>query len=197
MAHSEPAPSQGPTLARSRTLQNQSLAHVCRVWSNLGRVPERNAKPEPLPPTGAGTPGRAPHRNFQAYHRHLHKQSVNFFLMIHYLQFEIKREKVVGKKFLEDKVLSGFVLHQPPRSPVDGGVRNRVHFTSSSGFLESPPTMDPRTQQAGLPSDDQRLGLPGPGDNLFEGGRRKGQMLFRAGRQEMSVDFLLETFAVK
>lgn len=117
--------------------------------------------------------------------------------MIHSLQFEIEREKVVGKKFLEDKVLSGFVFHQPPRSPVDGGVRKRVHFTSSSGFLESPPTTAPRAQQAGPPAGDQRLGLPAPGGGLFEGRRRKGQMLFQTGRREMSVDFLLETFAAR
>lgn len=117
--------------------------------------------------------------------------------MIHYLHFEIERGKVVGKEFLEDEVLSGFVFHQPPRSPVDGGVRKRVHCTSSSGFVESPPTTVPRTQQAGPPSGDQRLGLPGPGDDLFEGRRRKGQMLFQIGRREMSVDFLLETFAAK
>ena len=40
-------------------------------------------------------------------------------LVISYSQFDIERKKVWGKKILENKALSAFMVHQPPQSPVD------------------------------------------------------------------------------
>ena len=84
--------------------------------------------------------------------------SVGFFLVMLSLQLNIKTEKVVGKKFLENRVLSAFLFCHRPLGLADRGAREAVHFTFSLGFLKQLPDHSPQ-KQAGPPSYDHGVSL--------------------------------------
>ena len=90
------------------------------------QVPEGNTRPASSLPMGGGS-RKSP--SLQSPGLAISQGASGSSLVIRYLPHDTEREKVWGKKILENKALSAFMVHQPPQSHIDG----------DQGFVSRPP----------------------------------------------------------
>ena len=87
---------------------------------------DATAKVPRSPPTGGGS-RKSP--SLQSPGLAISQGASGSSLVICYLPRDTEREKGWGKKILENKALSAFMVHQPPQSRIDG----------DQGFVSHPP----------------------------------------------------------